>query len=832
MIKKMVYALLSGIFILIFLSSCKGPETLIVHYHRYDHQYENWSLWTWLDDKKVEIHPLGSDQFGQVYQINIGEFPESGNINILPKYKDWQDKDDPNRTWIKSMPKEIWILEKNDEIYTSVPSVNPAVQRAFLDGEKLITVILTHNIRKSELDALQPTILLNDKRSVSGISVLFEDDSVESRIISINLDQPVSIEDFPANVELNGFKRKNIEFRYILDDPEYISDAPLGVFPENDKTGFSVYSPGSREITLNIYDQAEGGKARKFKLNHDEKGVWSIWINENLSGKYYTYTVQRFDQTHISNEEIIDPYARAVTKYNGRGIIIEDDTPVADRPGFPFSEAVIYELHVRDFSISKDSGIKNKGKFLGFTESGTKLSGTDLSTGLDHLVELGVNTVQLLPVQDFEFDETVSEYFWGYMPVNFNAPMNWYASDKSGHNAVREFKLLVDALHRKGIKVIMDVVYNHTAEGNPRVKYNFNGFIPNFYYRQKADGSYWNGSGCGNEMRSENPMVRRFIVESVKYWVEEYKVDGFRFDLMGLHDMETIKTIVRTLKDINPDIFIYGEPWTAGDTPIDPTIKGKQKGEGFSVFNDHFRDAIKGPWYNTEPGYIQTGKDAKKIRIGVKGSIDDFAKYPYESINYAAVHDGRTLWDQLQASTKDSNFTKEELIAMDKLAAVILFTSQGVPFIHGGQEMLRTKFDSHNSYNQPDDVNKIRWQWKKDNYEVFKYYQGLIQIRKNHSIFRKTDPADIDKDITIMDFMGSSSPKTTVSFIIRRGNSVDNWNRVLVFINPNREKAQFRIGAGDWNVVVNHQSAGLETLTVYNGKLIEVEPISAIIMWQ
>ncbi|MBN2425943.1 MAG: type I pullulanase [Calditrichaceae bacterium] len=585
-------------------------------------------------------------------------------------------------------------------------------------------------------------------------------------------------------------------------------------------------------MTLNIYDQAEGGKARKFKLNHDEKGVWSIWINENLSGKYYTYTVQRFDQTHISNEEIIDPYARAVTKYNGRGIIIEDDTPVADRPGFPFSEAVIYELHVRDFSISKDSGIKNKGKFLGFTESGTKLSGTDLSTGLDHLVELGVNTVQLLPVQDFEFDETVSEYFWGYMPVNFNAPMNWYASDKSGHNAVREFKLLVDALHRKGIKVIMDVVYNHTAEGNPRVKYNFNGFIPNFYYRQKADGSYWNGSGCGNEMRSENPMVRRFIVESVKYWVEEYKVDGFRFDLMGLHDMETIKTIVRTLKDINPDIFIYGEPWTAGDTPIDPTIKGKQKGEGFSVFNDHFRDAIKGPWYNTEPGYIQTGKDAKKIRIGVKGSIDDFAKYPYESINYAAVHDGRTLWDQLQASTKDSNFTKEELIAMDKLAAVILFTSQGVPFIHGGQEMLRTKFDSHNSYNQPDDVNKIRWQWKKDNYEVFKYYQGLIQIRKNHSIFRKTDPADIDKDITIMDFMGSSSPKTTVSFIIRRGNSVDNWNRVLVFINPNREKAQFRIGAGDWNVVVNHQSAGLETLTVYNGKLIEVEPISAIIMWQ
>jgi len=261
---------------------------------------------------------------------------------------------------------------------------------------------------------------------------------------------------------------------------------------------------------------------------------------------------------------------------------------------------------------------------------------------------------------------------------------------------------------------------------HPRI----NGIVPNFFYRQHIDGSYWNGSGCGNEVKSEHPMVRRYIVESLLYWVTEYGVDGYRFDLMGLHDMETMEEIVETLKTVKPEIFLYGEPWTAGDTPIIPTVKGTQRNKGFAVFNDHFRDAMKGPWYNTEPGYIQTGGNAGAVRTGIAGSIDDFAASPVEVLNYVACHDGRTLWDQLVASTeKNDSLTDTELKSMAKLAAAILYTSQGIPFIHGGQEMLRTKFGSHNSYNQPDKINKIRWDYKQENRDIFQYYRAVPAAR-------------------------------------------------------------------------------------------------------
>jgi pullulanase len=724
----------------------------------------------------------------------------------------------------------VWILESDGNIYTEKPSTDPAIKRAFLDDDNLITIVLTQAVNNNDLSTLEPSIELADGKIEETRDIKLIEDS-NSKVLQITLASNLHIEELPVKITLKGFRSQNLELRHILDKERYFTDELPGVFYTPGETIFKVYAPAAKEIQINIYKEPSGGTAQKFNLTQ-EKNIWSVRISQDLKDHYYTYTVQNYGQERIINSELVDPYAQAVTKYNGRGIIIDDQTPVTDRPDFSLVEAIIYEMHVRDFSISEDSGIKNKGKYLAFTETGTKIPGTDLTTGVDHLVELGINTIQLLPIQDFEFDEEKSEYFWGYMPVNYNAPVGWYATKRTDASPVREFKQLVDALHKRGIKVVMDVVYNHTSEGNPSIHYNFNGFIPNFYYRQHPDGSYWNGSGCGNEMRSEQPMIRKYIIESLIYWVNEYKVDGFRFDLMGLHDMETMRQIVKTLKDIDPNIFIYGEPWTAGDTPIDPTIKGKQKGEGFSVFNDNFRDALKGPWYNTKPGYVQTGKNAKKVKVGVRGSIESFAKFPFESINYVTVHDGRTFWDQLKASTKDSNFTKDELIAMDKLAAAILFTSQGVPFINGGQEMLRTKFDSHNSYNQPDEINKIRWHWKKDNYDVFKYYHGLIELRQNHPIFRKADPDDIKKNLHFLDFIGSYSSKATVSYVLNSGESDDSWNTVLVFVNPNRGKVKFRLAAGDWNVVVDHKNAGIQTLYKINAKEIEVPPISCFVLWK
>ena len=825
------------IFFLVLQMSCTvlqstfGKEkTLKIHYHRYNKNYSDWTLWTWLDETKKEIQPSGSDDYGLIFLVNINEYPDMGNINMLPKFKNWENKDNPNRAWIRTMPREIWIIESDGNMYMKAPSTDPAIKRAFLDEDNLITIALTQSVSKEEIKNLDPSIDFSDNKiqKLSDIKIL---DNNNPKVLQLTVPNKISIGQLPVKVNLKGFRSANLEVRHILDKTRYYTDEVPGIFYSPDKTVFKVYAPAAYEVQLNIYDQPTGGRLQKYNLNQN-RNIWSVEISKDLKGFYYTYQVKNYGQPNGFKHELIDPYAQAVTKYNGRGIIIDDHTPVADGPDFTIDKAIIYEIHVRDFSISEDSGMKNKGKYLAFTEEGTKIPGTEISSGTDHLTELGINTVQLLPIEDFEFDEEKSAYFWGYMPVNFNAPVGWYASKRTDASPVREFKRLVDALHKRGLKVVMDVVYNHTSEGNSSIFYNFNGFIPNFYYREHPDGSYWNGSGCGNEFRSEQPVIRKYIIESLKYWVTEYKVDGFRFDLMGLFDMETMRQIVKTLKAIDPDIFLYGEPWTAGDTPIDPTVKGKQKGEGFSVFNDHFRDALKGPWYNTDPGYVQTGKNASKVKLGIKGSIDDFTEYPFESINYVAVHDGRTLWDQLQASTKDSNFTKDELIAMDKLAAAILFTSQGVPFIQGGQEMLRTKFDSNNSYNQPDEINKIRWHWKKDNQDVFDYYKGLIELRNNHPIFRKTDPKDIEKNIHFLDYIGSFSPNTTVSYSLAKGNSKDSWNKVLVFINPNREKVKFRMFAGEWNIVVNKKNAGINTLNKYSGKTIEVPPISCLILRQ
>jgi pullulanase len=328
-------------------------------------------------------------------------------------------------------------------------------------------------------------------------------------------------------------------------------------------------------------------------------------------------------------------------------------------------------------------------------------------------------------------------------------------------------------------------------------------------------------------------MVRKFIIESLKYWINTFKVDGFRFDLMGLIEMETMQTIVRDLRAIKPDIFLYGEPWTAGATPITPTVKGTQRSKGFAVFNDNFRDALKGPWYNTEPGYIQTGKNAEAVRKGIIGSVTDFADSPLEVINYADCHDGRTLWDQLVISTEqDSSLTDTDLKAMNKLAAVLLFTSQGVPFIQAGQEFLRTKFGSHNSYNQPDKINKIRWDYKQENLDVFNYYQGLIQLRKEHPMLRMTTTEEIKRNLRFLENPQYKIPTNCIAYQIQRGNTGDRWRRILVLINPNHRLETFTIPPGKWILIANESIAGVDIIEPISETSVDLKSISALIMYE
>jgi len=792
LLKKHIYFIL--IFIIIATMNCNKSENIemnniTIHYHRYDNKYEDWKLWTWVDQYKHEIFQTGRDEYGIIFNLNLSEYPLKGKISILPKYKEWEKKDPPERSWFRSMAKEIWILQDDIKIYSSRPGTNPKIRKTFIDSHDSLTVILSTPVSNKNLKSLSPKIILDNPEDIHIRSIsTFPKNADSSNILIIKTATKIDLNKLPGKLHLDGFDEGNLVLRSVLDENNFITNEPLGVFYSPEQTKFSV-----------------------------------------IIGKYYTFNIDGPDPNYSPDKEVIDPYAKCVTAHNGRGIITNDSTPIAQGPNFPFSQAIIYEIHVRDFTISENSGVKNKGKYLGFAEENTRLQGTDLKTGLDHLKELGINTVQLLPVQDFEHDNSSNNYFWGYMSVNYNSPDGWYATDISNDFRIKEFKTLVSNLHKNGIKVVMDVVYNHTAEGSPQVKFNFNGFAPNYYYRQKIDGAYWNGSGCGNEMRSENPMVRKYIVESLKYWVKEYDIDGFRFDLMGLHDMETMTEIISTLRSIKPDIFIYGEPWTAGNTPITPTIKGTQRGKEFAVFNDHYRDALKGPWYNTEPGYIQTGRNIDAVKCGIMGSIDDFADSPTEVINYTTCHDGRTLWDQLVASTEGiDSMTNTELQAMDKLGAAILFTSQGIPFIHGGQEILRSKFGSHNSYNLPDKINKISWDYKQENLNIFNYYKGLIELRKSHPMFRMTNAKEIRKNLIFFD----NTPHNSIAYSLKKGNSNDTWKEVLILINPNRFEVSFDIPQNKWILIVDDKTAGVDIIEPISEEKVFVKAYSVKIMYR
>jgi pullulanase len=825
---------LPGIFLVLFfiITFCHSQEKnmLKIHYHRYDNSYKDWMLWTWLDDVQKEVKSAGQDNYGLYFIVDLSEYPAKGNINFLPKYKDWQKKDDPDRFWDRALPHEIWIVEGIGTIYTTEPDTNPAIRKAFLDAPDEVTIVLTHPVPKDQQEHLDPVIRLASGIQIHPGSVAV---TTDPKIIKLTFDQDIAISSLPASVSCSGYKSGKLILRAVLDQPEYFTEERLGVIYTPEQTEFYVYAPGAKQVLLNIYQKDSGGTRVTYEMNFKANGLWERVIKEDLKGKYYTYQAGGFDLSYNESAEVIDPYARCVTAHNGRGMIINDQTKIADSPVFPVQDAIIYEVHIRDFTISKNSGVKHKGKYLGFTEENTRIPGTEVKTAVDHLVELGINTVQIMPVQDFENNEQNPHYFWGYMPVNFNAPEGWYATETKNDSRVRECKQLVDALHRKGLKVVLDVVYNHTAETNPLIRYNFNGLAPNFYYRQRPDGSYWNGSACGNEIRSENPMVRRFIVESVQYWVEHYKIDGFRFDLMGLTDLETIREIVQVLRRINPDILLYGEPWATGETPIQKTVKGMQRGEGFAVFNDHFRDALKGPWYNTNPGFLQKSINGDAVKAGIKGSISDFADSPVEVINYVACHDNRTLWDQLQVSTRDDKqITESDKRAMQKLANAVLLTSQGIPFLHSGQEFLRSKYGSENSYNQPDSINEIQWKLKIKNKDVFDYTGGLIKLRKHCSMFRMTDAKKINKNLLFYEELNIKVPQNCIAYKITGYKSENTWYEVVILINPNRKEKNFSLPGGEWNLVVNEKTAGVEVIKKISSGSIIVQPISMNVLYR
>jgi pullulanase len=806
-----------------------GAPQFTVHYHRPEGDYGGWTLWTW-DDKtegdSKELRAEKQDDFGLVFVVTKKDYGDGLQIGLLPKYGNWVDKDAPDRIWFPFLGDEVWIVSGDPELYAQRPDISPWVRGGFVDGPDLVTVSLSKSMSSDEIDPKNFALKDAHGEKIPILTVVAQPPTATaSAEISLRVGRPFDLTSDRLDrftIEVKGYRPGGLTVRKILDGPEFTSNQPMGTMVSGGKTTLRVFAPTASRVVVLLYEQPEGGTPRAVEMASAEKGLWEIVLPEDLRGLYYTLKVDGDDPRFHPDKEIIEPYSRCNTAHDGRELILTDETPVAERPGFGIDEAIIYELHIRDFTIDENSGIQHRGKYLGFTEEGTVMRGhPEVKTGLDHLVELGVNTVQIMPIQDFENDETSQKYNWGYMPVHFNSPDGWYATQVYGPARVVEFKKLVDALHRRGIRVVMDVVYNHTAETSPSKVFSFNGLAPGYYYRLKEDGSYWNGSGTGNEFRSEAPMGRKFILDSVEYWVREYQVDGFRFDLMGLIDLETMEQIVQRLRAIDPHLLIYGEPWTGGQTPITPTVKGMQRGKGFAVFGDHFRDALKGGVFDLNPGYVQTGINIDRIKKGIQGSINDFTASPLEAINYVACHDNHTFWDRLLLTTRNRTDVDDiDRIRMDKLGAALVLTSQGLPFLHSGQEMLRTKGGDGNSYNKPDAVNMIRWQWKVDHRDVFEYYRGLIALRKAHPIFRMRTRQEVIENLKFFDdHLGLPVPPRCVAYLLTRGTTNDGWEKVVLLFNPNENEEQFTLPAGRWIVVVDEDEAGSEPVRTGPGRM-------------
>ncbi|WP_163215767.1 type I pullulanase [Clostridium thermarum] len=629
----------------------------------------------------------------------------------------------------------------------------------------------------------------------------------------------------------------------ILNKMYYYSGNDLGNTYSKEMTTFRVWAPLASEVKLLTYARAEDTTpAMEIEMIKSEKGTWTAHILDDQDGLIYTYKVKN----HGAWAEAVDPYVRAVTINGQKGVVVDlsSTNPVGWNPHKKptqksLLDTIIYELHVRDLSSFKESGIKNVGKFLGLAEKNTKgPNGT--STGLSYIKELGVTHVQLLPIYDYAtVDEAdpMAGFNWGYDPLNYNAVEGSYSTSAADPKArIRELKQAIQAMHDEGLGVIMDVVYNHMFTADES---NFNKIVPGYYFRKDKTGNWADESLCGNAIASENAMVRKFIVDSVVYWAKEYNLDGFRFDLMGLIDVTTMKEVRAALDAIDQNIFIHGEGWNMGNTLAEDEKAiqrnaGVLKGIGF--FNDTIRDGIKGSVFEkAEAGWVNGNYKCKsEVLKGIVGatyyneSINTWGPQvePYQSTNYVEAHDNHTLWDKLQLTNPDAS--KEVRLKMDYLAASIIFTSQGIPFIQAGQEFLRTKGGDENSFKSPDKVNMLNWAQKAKNTDVVNFYKGLIELRKAHPAFKMPTAAMIRECLKFIEL----APESLIAYTITGNANGDSWSDIFVAFNADTIPQTVNLPKDtEWNIVVDSKTAGVNVLNQLSGNRYEIPPLSPVVMY-
>ncbi|EJQ89006.1 type I pullulanase [Bacillus toyonensis] len=817
------------------VSNLKTTE-IIVHYKEQSGNTKDWNLWMWGENANGKSYEFtGEDEFGKYAKIKIdGDY---NRVGFIIRTNEWE-KDGGDR-WIENIKDgraEVWILSGDEKVYNSKPSSDLTIQKATIDSFNEITVTtnVPFNSKEQKIEIEGIKIKEINPFDKNGGDITNKVKIITEQKIDLKQTYKVKIENLAyTNTEIGKVIRSE-EFDKLF----YYSGNDLGNIYSPQHTKFRVWAPTASEAKLVTYKKWNDKIGTEINMQQGEKGTWKAEIKGNQKGLFYTYKVKIGDKW----TEAVDPYVRAASVNGDKGVVIDlnETNPkkwkANKKPEFKKPEdAIIYELHVRDLSIQPESGIKQKGKYLGVTEKGTK-GPEGVKTGLDHMKDLGVTHVQFLPIFDYASvnEETLNEpqYNWGYDPKNFNVPEGSYSTNPYEPTVrITELKQMIQVLHDNNLRVVMDVVYNHMYNA---AESNFHKLVPGYYYRYNEDGTFANGTGVGNDTASERKMMRKFMVDSVTYWAKEYNLDGFRFDLMGIHDYETMNEIRKAVDQIDPSIILHGEGWDL-NTPLAAELKANQKNaekmKEIAHFNDNIRDGLKGSVFEEKENGFVNGKQNMEDRIkkGITAGIDydtNSSTYqdPEQVLTYVEAHDNHTLWDKLELTNPGES--EEVRKQMHKLSSSILLTSQGVPFLHAGQEFMRTKYGDHNSYKSPDSINQMDWLRRAAYNNEVDYMKGLIDLRKKYPAFRMTSTEQIKKHILFID-----APKNVIAYSIDgKGNGNKNEN-FMVAHNANRESVDITLPSkGPWKVLVDGKQAGSKTLYVVHNNKIKVPALSSFVL--
>ena len=828
--------------------------TLKLHYHREDGDYKKWDVWLWTDGGEGGGYPFEEEDGEMVATMAVQ--PGATKVGFIVRTEDW-DKDVEADQFIDisevvsgtvhayvESGVEGAVKEYGDDVVTGTK-----LKSAIYDGKNTVTVQFT-----GELDEeLEKTFYVAGRLG-------------ETEVTDVKLKEKVSDSEYYYDLTIADELEFNRNYRLGFDEQEYQINMPiiystkefedkytyegddLGAVYSSDKTTFRLWAPTAEKVFLNLYESGkswEDDLKDKIEMKSDVNGTWVVDVDGDLAGTYYTYTAV-LDGLNV---ESCDPYARTTGVNGKRAMVIDlastnpegwddDKNPHADES---INDAVIYELHIRDFSVSDEDGSsEDAGKYTAFTKTGTKTKGGE-ATGIDYLRDLGITHVHIMPFYDFgsvdENSKTSEQFNWGYDPVNYNVPEGSYSTDPyNGEVRVAEAKQMVKALHDNGLSIVMDVVYNHVFSGKD---FCINRLVPGYFSRISEDGTYSNGSGCGNDTASERSLVRKYIVDSVCYWADEYHIDGFRFDLVGLLDVDTVNEIIEEVHKTHPDVIFYGEGWSMStevtkDNVILATQQSSAKTPGFAYFNDNIRDGLKGSVFSTdEAGWVSgaTGKEDKMIS-SFKAE-ETWCKEPSQIIQYASCHDNNTLFDRIATAREDID--RETRIKMSNLAAAYYLTSEGVPFMQAGEEILRTKIKEDgtydaNSFSSGDEINCLKWETLDDpEYKAnLEYYKALIAFRKEHGLLRLSDAAEVEKRVTAVEGLD----KNVIAFDLDNSDKKvegEEAEDIFLIFNPNLEETTVELPEGEWNICINGIETSEKSLGTAKGNL-TVSPVSAVVL--